>query len=174
MIAPKKSPRIALALERQSERLAVPFTVWPTYVLIPVGFMLLLSLFIPIEVNPRLFSLAKPLQLSGEEEQPSSLWFAVAPSKAGVSISTIDGQVFEMSNDVPEEKRGEEFRAYLKGKSQSIIQASALANRLDQRSSLVVLSADERLTYYHLRPVIYALASAGITRYAFEGRILKD
>lgn len=174
MIAPKRSPRVALALDRQRARLTMPFTAWPTYVFIPLGFMLILSLFIPIEINPRLFSKAKPLQLSGEEAPGVNLWFAIAPSKNGISITTLDGHLFEFNNDVPEHQRGEKFRAYVKSAAKSVIETAALAHRLDENSSLVILSADEQLTYYHLRPVIYALASAGITRYAFEGRIVKD
>lgn len=173
MIAPKRSPRIALALERQADRLVMPFTAWPTYVLIPVGIILILSAFLPLELNERLVSQAKPLQLSGPEAPATNLWFAIAPTKDGVSITSIDGHVFQLSDNTPDAERGAAFRAYLREVKASVIESTTLANRIDQNSSLVVLSADERLNYYHLRPVIYALASAGVTRYAFEGRILK-
>ena len=173
MIAPKRSPRLALALERQAERLVMPFTAWPAYILIPVGMIMILSAFIPLETNQRLFSRARPLQLSGEEASPTDLWFAVAPTDSGISITTIDGKVFELKNSEPEEKRGEEFRAYLKERKEELIKSKTLANQIDPSSTLVVLSGDERLTYVHLRPVVYALASAGVTRYAFEGRIIK-
>lgn len=173
MIAPKRSPRLALALERQAERLVMPFTAWPAYLLIPVGIILILSAFVPLEVNSRLFSRAHPLQLSGEEAPPTSLWFAVAPTNSGISVTSIDGKVFELSNTAPAETRAEELRSYLLERKEDLIKSNVLANHLDPNATLVVLSADERLTYFHLRPVVYALASAGITRYAFEGRIIK-
>lgn len=174
MMAPKRSPRIALALDRQAHRLVMPFTAWSTYALIPVGIIVILSAFIPLEINPRLFSQAKPLQISGPEAPPTSLWFAVAPTKEGISISTTDGKSFELKNDEREKERGEAFREYLSERKKELIKEKTLANRVDDQSTLVVLSADERLTYFHLRPVIYALASAGVTRYAFEGRIGKE
>lgn len=173
MIAPKRSPRLALALERQSERLVMPFTAWPTYILIPIGIIMILSAFVPLEVNSRLFSRARPLQLSGDEAPPTNLWFAVSPTESGISITSKDGKVFELNSAVPVDKRAEEFRSYLVERKEELIRTNVLANHIDPNTSLVVLSADERLTYFHLRPVVYALASAGITRYAFEGRIIK-
>jgi hypothetical protein len=151
----------------------MPFTAWPAYVLIPVGMIMILSAFVPLEINPRLFSRARPLQLAGEEAPPTDLWFAVAPTESGVSVTSIDGKIFELNNSAPEGKRGEEFGNFLKQRKEELINNKILANEIDPDSTLVVLSADEQLTYFHLRPVVYALASAGFTRYAFEGRIIK-
>lgn len=174
MNIPTRSPVIAASLMRQKARLSMPLTTNLGVLLLPIGLMSLLLIYVSVETNPRIFSTAKPLQLNlPAEEDNAKLWFSLAPSEQGIVIVSNSGESFDLVA-----KDGETdltaFTEHLKARVMAVISDVAIANRMDAKSSFVVLSVDERLTYSHVRPVIYALAEAGITRYGFEGRVLKN
>ncbi|MCX6125743.1 MAG: hypothetical protein NTV34_13505 [Proteobacteria bacterium] len=168
-----RSSKILASFTRQKARLAMPYTATPAILLIPVGFMCLLLIFVSVETNPRLFSTAKPVQLVLEEFVGGRLWYSVAPYEQGIRIISDSGKFFDLQGEINAAALTE-FSSHLKLRMQKILADVAVANRMDKSTSFVILSVDERLTYSHLRPVIYALADAGVTRYAFESRILKN
>lgn len=174
MTLQKQSSKLQAALLRQRERLAVPFTANPVILFIPFGLMCLLLIYVSLETSPRIYSNAKPLLLNHKEESPTfTLHYTIAPAPEGLRIVSNNGDIFSL-NGQQDDKGLDLFTNSLKSSIRSTINDVALANRMDEQTSFVVLTLDERLTYAHVRPVIYALASAGITRYGFEGRILKD
>lgn len=173
MIVPARSPKMASAFARVQSRLAMPFTATPAFLFIPVGFAALLLIYTALETNPRLLSTAKPIALAGNEADEAPLWYSVAPDKDGIVVTSNTGEAFQIQNE-HQDAGIKKLGAHLKDRGSDSMLDVALSNRMDQRNAFVVLSVDERLTYFHVRPVIYALASAGITRYGFEGRILKD
>jgi hypothetical protein len=173
MIGVHRSDKIARSLLRQRERLTMAWTWNATYALLPMGLISVLLIFTSLETNKRIRSSAKPINLVGIESFESKLWFSIAPSKEGIRITTRDGDLFEIENS-DQKLTSEKFEAHVRQASKKSLVDIALANRMTNHSTFVVLSVDETLTYYHVRPVVYALANAGITNYGFEGRIVSE
>ena len=46
--------------------------------------------------------------------------------------------------------------------------SAGLLNEAISNQLIVVLAIDQKLKYSHIRPILYALAEAGINQYAFE------
>ncbi len=168
----RRHPQIELAFLRLRSRLTDLPTNAFTTLFIPVGFISLLLIFVSLEVNKRLKSQATPLVLEGDAARSTTMWYSVAPQQdGGLTIASNDGNHFAIAQD------GQgfvSFEEHLIAKKKQVLQDVMLANRMDETSSMVVLSVDESLTYAHIRPVIYALSRAGISRYGFEGRVLEQ
>ncbi|MCX6119378.1 MAG: hypothetical protein NT027_17705 [Proteobacteria bacterium] len=175
MIISRKHPQIELAFDRIRQRIHGSNTFPITTLFIPVGFISLLMIFVALETNKRIKSLATPLILSGEPTTSPAMWFSIAPHEKGLAISSSDGAHFfiesQSQNGAPQ-NQFKEFEEHLRSRTKQVLGDVVLANRMDSNSAFVVLSVDESLTYAHVRPVIYALANAGISKYGFEGRVL--
>ena len=63
------------------------------------------------------------------------------------------------------------FRDYLEGVLKKEAVSFALNMEAPPTRMTAVLAVDERLTYAHIRPFLYTLASVGITQYGFETKI---
>jgi biopolymer transport protein ExbD len=171
MMISRKSPQIELAFVRLRENLSKGERGVPVALFIPVGFIALLMVFVALETNQRIKSLASPMTLEGEPAKETSLWYSIAPVEDGLLIAGNDGQSFNVS------ATGEgyqEFENHLMERRKQLISDLTLANRMDGNSTFVILSVDEQLTYAQVRPVVYSLAKAGITKYGFEGKILNN
>jgi hypothetical protein len=173
MILQKRSQKLQSAFRRQQDRLVMPFTANPAWFLLPTGLVSLLLVYVSLETNPRIYSSAKPVQLSQEVRPSEGIWYSIAPSESGLRIVSDQGDYFDVSADSSPEELAN-LTAQIKIRMKSVLSDVALAKRLTNSSTFVVLSVDERLSYAHIRPMIYSLAAAGVTRYGFEGRILKN
>jgi biopolymer transport protein ExbD len=164
----KLPPPIFQGISRIRGRLEMPVEFNPAFVLIPIGFCLLLLVFTRLESDFRLLSSSVPVTIDKPEAPPPAIWFSLAPSDDKIRIVSRNGDVFFIDpNDVSAESP---FPVYLKKEMNRVLTDTVLSARLEKSSGFVVLSVDQHLTYQHVRPVLYALANAGVARYGFETR----
>ena len=170
---PRKMPKVAEAFARTFARSEVVNSASPFVAFSGVGFVILLGLYTALSVNPRIQSIGKPVELSGPEAGDARLWIGVAARNEMVVIKGNDGRVFTWPLKGPSAQELSQFEKYLHERVHDIIVDGTLADRLEKSTIQAVISVDEKLNFHHVRPVLYALASARITHYAFEGRIVK-
>ena len=131
-----------------------------------------------IGINPRLGHHADVIKFNAPSYVDTPIWLSISTTANELMISTADRNVFrlplkEVSN-FADPKTDESLVAYLKLKVASEIDASALAKDSRGHRLMAVLAVDQRLTYGHIRPVLYALSAANITEYGFETVLVRD
>lgn len=130
--------------------------------------------------NPRLSQAAHPVVLEGSEEgSMGGIWLSMSANGENIMVTTDDKQAFEWPLD-PEEgldsEGYEQFTDFLRDRRKKVVEDLVLSmDRRDIESGTrAVISVDERLTYAHFKPVMLAMANAGIRSYGFETRSKED
>lgn len=131
--------------------------------------VLVLAIFLLPELNPRLGSLSSPLVFATDKQASfNSLRLELTLVSGKVRVVTSDRFAFEWLADSENSRGSEEFQNYFKEKSKQIIHKAALAKGIALDEFSVLISADQGLRYYHVRPVLFALSENGFSRYGFE------
>jgi hypothetical protein len=162
------------AVYAQLERLKENIWWFPFPALIAFGLAILLIGHLLTDLNPRLGSVADPIQLNTKPFPDGSIWVSINIYENQVVATTYDKKKFSWSSHNTSMKDLEDFVAYLKKKTLEETYRSVRLLESSAVRSKVVIAVDQNAKYIHLRPVIYALADAGIAKYAFETRIMKD
>jgi hypothetical protein len=71
----------------------------------------------------------------------------------------------------PSQKDYEVFEKYMKAWAKRHLQNVVRSGQITADTNLAAIAIDQKLTYHHVRPVIYALAAAGVSKYGFETRL---
>ena len=160
--------RLAQAFERLRDRHRTPINWLPFPAAIVFYLVLLLSVQILPEVNPRVGSPAQLFQYGHRESPQGALWFSLTPVGEQMVALTSERRVFRWPLATENLEELAEFREYLKHRSQTIKLQAGLAVDSSILQTLAIIAADETLSYYHLRPVIAVLAEAGFASYGLE------
>jgi hypothetical protein len=141
---------------------------FPVPALLAFGLVLLLTGHILFGTNPRAGNPANIISFPSEPRPDAAIWMSVTPIGDEIVVTTGDRQVFKWRQQVRNAQELGFFVKYLKERVANEIEAAALAKRALKSQTTAVIAADQRLKYLHIRPIIYALAEAGISQYAFE------
>ena len=160
-----------ISLENQIERLKQSPQWFPFVALLSFFSITLLTAHVSFGTNPRIGHPAKLLPFGDTPAEPSAIWFSVTPTPKEIIVTTNDRQVFYWPIDVRGVEQIEDFISYLKVRAREEIMTAAIANEAFLSQTRVMIAADEHLRYRHIRPILYALAKANITNYAFETRM---
>lgn len=155
------------------ERLRVPLQWYPVPMLLAFGLVLLLGTKTLPGLNPRIGQPAHILAFDAPVQKDGAIWFSLSVDDDMIVATTGDRQVFHWPLERPSPSELSGFRKFLKGRVQDITYTSGLSGRASSIEASAVIAADEHLNYAHIQPVLYALAEAGISHYAFETRVLK-
>ena len=98
----------------------------------------------------------------------SAIWFSVTPVDNDIVITTNDRQVFRYAQSQELVSEMAAFRRYLEARVRTEIVSAGVSGRFAEQQSRVIIAADQRLKYRHIRPILYALSAAGVRRYGFE------
>jgi len=153
-----------LARDRQRAR----FMRFPLITLIPFALVMVLSIHLLPKLNPRLGSAAVPLTYETSEQARPTIWFSVAPDETHIVIQTDDRKIFRWPLDTEDMQAVLPFVNYLRARTIEIQNAGVLSLDVDPLALQTVIAIDQTLSYFHIRPVLNALASAGIAQYGFE------
>ena len=140
-----------------------PFPALISFILVT-----LLTAYVTLTTARRLGHPAALLTFPSDRDHIGGIWFSVTPIGEEIFIATSDRKVFHWPQNTRDLVPLDQFIEWLKDASHLQIEAAALLKRSDSNQVLAVIAADQTLKYTHLRPIIYALAKAGISRYAFE------
>lgn len=157
-----------LAYVAKQLRLSEPLWWFPYPCLITMGLVLLLTGHLVMATNPRMGHPASLIEFPAAARPDSALWFSMTPIGQEIVITTNDRRVFRWPQQLTSAAPTQPFVDYLRRRVAEEIEAAALLKQALSTQTTVVIAADQRLRYLHLRPVIAALAAAGITSYALE------
>jgi hypothetical protein len=160
------------AFERQAARLAYQAPFQATLLFIPFLAVVVLTMYTSLETSPRLHGVARPLERDGVIAPEREVWLSVGIKNEMIVVATPDGETFTWPAKGPKKEQMVGLEAYLLKRSHSMVEDAVRRGQLDGRRNVAALSVDQSLTYHHVRPIIYALAEAGFSRYGFETRVV--
>ena len=173
MKSPNSSDRPwVIALFKFKERMEEPVQWFPFPAI--RGFMLVVILgghLLP-DLNPRLGARVDVLPMKAPRHQDGGIWLGVYQSGDLINVVTQDKNRFTWSAKSSEKGAIKDLIKYLKTKTQHEAFSMALKMESSLTRTTAVIAVDQRLKYLHLKPIIFALSSANITRYGFETRII--
>jgi hypothetical protein len=108
-----------------------------------------------------------------EEVTDHRLWLSVSNANGKILISSNDTSSFSWSEAGPSTEQYKKFKKYLDLRVKNLVIDTVRTGQIQSETLTAALAVDQSLTYQHVRPVIYALAEAGISRYGFETRIIR-
>ncbi len=169
-----RSPNVYYAMMAAKQRLRESSSWYPFPCLISFFLVLLLTAHVVLSTNPRAGHGASVLPLSGEEAEDSVIWFSVTSEEGKITVADNNRRIFSWSEEVQTIESLDAFVLHLKARVNEEIKSAALSKRIYQSQKRVVLAVDQKLKYRHFRPILYALAEAGISNYGFETINLYD
>lgn len=169
----RRHEKVYTAYRRLKGRLLEKSHIFPTLFLIGVGLVLMLLCLTNFNLDPRLGHPTEPLVFEGKIKERTGIWFAVYLREQNVVVSTAGRDVFSWPAHEARGKGYEDFQKFLKDKAKTILHYEVTAENLADRNSEAVLSLDQNLTYFHVKPILLALADAKISRYSFETKLVK-
>ena len=158
------------AIEKVHERLTQPLTWYPYPALISFGLVMILIGHLIPGLNPRLGSRANVIEFPAARVSDSVLWLGVFAENDRVVLTTSDRMRFDWPL-VATAADLKQFSNYLDQRRRKEALAAGLAHATTFDKTMVVLSLDQRLKYVHIRPILNALAAAGISKYGFETKL---
>lgn len=162
------------AIKAQVERLHEPLWWFPFPLIISFALVLLLTAHVFGGTNPRMGNPATVVSFPADLRRDSAIWLSVTPIDGEIVVTTGDRKVFRYPQDIADLEPLKKLRAYLKEAVRREVEGAALGSEAYQHQTSVVIAADQRLKYLHVRPILYALAEAGISQYAFETQLFAD
>ena len=169
--------RDSLALKciiEMNSRLKLPMFWFPAPAFISIGLAMVLTGQIVIHLNPRLGSAVELHEGVGERELEGSILIMVSVQGEDVVVTTPDDRLYRWSAQDPESGDFKDFKAYFMNRSRELLTEFSVEQRATPTRTSVVLSTDRRSTWYHVHPLVSALAEAGFESYGFETKQLKD
>jgi hypothetical protein len=145
---------------------AVPLAL----IFIPFFSVTLLTFFVGFESSARSSNRIEPFVHESTPTADHALWMSVGINENTISIHTASGENFRWPAEGPSQKEYEDFEKHVSAWSKRHLQNVVRSGQITADTNLAAISIDQRLTYHHVRPVIYALAAAGISKYGFETR----
>jgi hypothetical protein len=151
-----------------NERLHEVIWWYPFPLVISFALVMILTAHVMFGTNPRAGNPANIIAFPSDTQKDSALWLSVTPVGKEIVVTTSDRRVFRWPQDVRGMQPLAPLVAYLKERAQEEIRSAVIAGRVLKTQTQAVIAADQRLKYLHIRPIIHALAAAGISQYAFE------
>ena len=150
------------------QRLRESSSWYPFPCLISFFLVLLLTAHVVLSTSLRAGHAASVLPLAAEEAEDSVIWLSVTSEDGKITVADNYRRVFSWSEEIQTIASLDAFVLHLKGRANEEIKSAALSKRIYQSQKRVVLAVDQKLKYRHFRPILYALAEAGISNYGFE------
>lgn len=164
----KTLPSVSESKEKLKDRLRTTVATYvPLIAMISTTICLILSGHLLPAVNPRLGNPAEVMELSSNGK----------PGDIFLSISADGGQLvaFDSNRRTARWPIGsrtladvQSFSELLQRNVRDGLLTSSLSNRSVASQTRVILSVDQHLRYFHIKPILYALAEARISSYSFE------
>lgn len=162
---------IARAFNNLRLRLATPNPYTSIVILIPFLTAALLALFVGLETSSRYKSGIEPFYYPSSKSNDHKLWMSVGLINDRVMVRTSTDAQFSWSASGPTEDEYRSFEEHLRHWTKKHLKSVIVSGQLGADSNIAAIAIDQRLTFHHVRPIIYALAASGISRYGFETKL---
>ncbi|NRA65722.1 MAG: hypothetical protein HRU19_14630 [Pseudobacteriovorax sp.] len=159
-------------LFRIKDRLEIPIQWYPFPAMI--GFMLVMILggHLLTDLNPRLGARVQVIPLESDRLPDGGIWLGVYEKDEEIHVITSDRKKFSWAQNSVDIENFEPLIRYLKLKTLEEAESTVIKMKSSAITSRAVIAVDQHLKYVHLRPILYSLAKANISRYGFETRII--
>jgi hypothetical protein len=149
---------------------------FPLPALISFGLVAILTGQLLPGLNPRLGSPAQLLPFQAQAEKDGSIWMSISidSNRNELVVTTANRKVLRFRSNVTSMEDFAPLINHLKEQVQNRIKTAALSRALTTTEITAVLAVDETVKFALVRPIINAIASAGITDYAFETIVTKE
>lgn len=165
---PKHHNLWAVYYNQAKDRLKVPIIWYPYLAIIPFFLVTLLNGYTLLTASVRMGHPSTLPPFPAESQKNGAIWFSVTPIGKEIVVATASREVFKWNQNSRGIQDSRKFINWLKKRVEQEIESASLLNQVNSTRASVVISADQTLTFAHLRPIIYGLAEAGVSRYAFE------
>ncbi len=156
------------AFEAIRTRLRQPLGWFPLPALVVSGLALILGGHLLMQLNPRLGEAIDILTFAAPETANPTIYITMRPDNNEMVITLNNRAEYRTSlKDITDESLVS-FNDDLRQQVNKTTIASARAGVLPDLTSNVIIAVDQKLAYYHIRPIINSLAKTGITNYGFE------
>ena len=159
-------------LDAMKDRLGEPLSWYPYPFLISFFLVLLFKGDLLSSLNPRLGNPTTTPVLSTPEEKEGAIWVSVTEIDQKIVLTTSDRKIFSWPKDDEYGANIGPFVEYLSNSILNMTLSAGLAKYVEPNKELVVLAVDEKLNFFHMRPILRALSEAKVSRYAFETRMV--
>lgn len=163
-----RSPIVYTAMMSAKTRLRATPSWFPIPCLISFFLVLLLTAHVALSTNPRTGQPAAVLPLAAEKGEDSAIWFSMVIEKDKVVVIDNYRKVFKWPVNTESVEDLEPFINHLKKRVATEVESAALAERISNSQVRAIIAVDQTLRYRHFRPILFALAEAGISQYGFE------
>lgn len=168
-----KHPIFEESLQNLRARLNEPLYWFPFPALIAFGLVIVLRGQTFSGLNHRVGTTANVVELTAEELHSPGIWLSITEENEQIAIVTDDHRRFQIPLATQNLESLEPFVRYLTERADSIAFKSTLDLSIDPERVRAVLAIDQSLRFFHIRPILFALAEAKISQYGFETRISK-
>lgn len=165
-----KFKSVQTMVERSQERLGRAGTWWPYPSLITFGLCALLVAQIFPSVNSSLSRQANPILLNAEDASLQNILVNVYADGDSVCVQLDNSKTVTFRYDEQLEEDTLRIKELIHGRVAQQIKSAALKRTSYRNEFTALLVVDQKLDFRHVRPVINALAYAGITDYGFQTR----
>lgn len=160
-----------LLVENQTERLKSPLSWFPFPAFISISLTIIFIGHLIISVNPRFGNIAEPINFKATPIKDGGIWISVSTSDKYIIVMTSKKDIFKIPINFKSWDAIAPLTNYFKSAVKETAVTAILSEKLRKNHSQVVISADQKLKYLHLNPVLVAIADAGISSYAFETQL---
>ncbi len=161
------------AFARQKDRLFDDGSFKIYTLILPFMAVTILTVYTNLELSTRLFGVSSPLEHQADVSNHSGVWLSIGTKNDHVIVRTTNGLTFSWPLSGPSKDQLGPLRDYLTLAARDVVEKSVLKGQITTKDTVVALSVDQHLNFHHIRPVVYALAEVGFTKYGFETRILR-
>ncbi|MDB2447404.1 hypothetical protein N9W79_02130 [bacterium] len=155
------------------ERLKEHVNWFPVPALISFVLVLLFIGHLLVNINPRLGNSAVILTMDAELEKEGSIWLSISEKEGQLYLTTYDRKMFSWPSKTKSLEPLSGFKKFLETTTAELAAQAAVSKFVSKSQTKVVLAVDQRLRYYHVRPILHILAEVGLDSYAFETQRLK-
>lgn len=173
MISPNAPSRTwVIAISKLRERLEESVQWYPFPAMIGFILVMILGGHLLTDLNPRLGARVDVLPLDSQNHPDASIWLGIYESQGKIHVVTADRRKFSWQQDAVKPQDFKKLIHYLQEKTIKEKKSTALKMESNMIRSTAIIAVDQRLRFSHMKPIIYALAEANISRYGFETRII--
>ena len=162
-----------LSFQLKKERLKESNNWFPFPVLISFFLVTLLGTHLLSDLNPRLGARVKSIRYYSQEKSNPVIWIGIYKTKNSINIVTSERKKFTIDKDKYNLAGLDSFIGHLKDIQNHHFEAMGRSLDSIETRSRVALSVDRDLRFKDIKPLIYALAEAGISNYEFETQLIK-
>lgn len=160
-----------LAISAKRERLTSSLNWFPLPAFIGIGLSLIFVGHVFFGLNPRLGNPAEVIYFDAEPLKDGGIWLSVSIQEEKLVVTTADRSVFKITLSGTDVDEISKLTDYLREQTKKLSINAGLSQKISTVQSTAVISADQKLKYGHVRPILVALARAGISNYGFETKM---